>query len=84
MLSVKLRRHKPTRFFSDELQALILIHSAAYFTYSKYTIIQMCGVRFASSDLYRSKEIQLAKSHSLMIFMRTRHLKLLTFFLYTS
>ena len=30
--------------------------------------------RFASSDLYRSKEIQLAKSHSLMIFMRTRHL----------
>ena len=44
MLSVKLRRHKPTRFFSDELQALILIHSAAYFTYSKYTIIQMCGV----------------------------------------
>ena len=30
--------------------------------------------RFASSDLYRSKEIQLAKSHSLMIFMRIRHL----------
>ena len=34
--------------------------------------------RFASSDLYRSKEIQLAKSHSLMIFMRTRHLKTTT------
>ena len=44
MLSVKLRRHKPTRFFSDELQALILIRIAVYFTYSKYTIIQMCSV----------------------------------------
>ena len=34
----------------------------------------MCGVGLLLNDLYRSKEIQLAKSHSLMIFMRTRHL----------
>ena len=56
MLSVKLSRHKPPRFFSDELQALILIRSAAYFTYSKYTITQMCGEGFLLLTCTESKK----------------------------
>ena len=56
MLSVKLSRHKPPRFLADELQALILIRSAAYFTYSKYTRIQMCGVSFLLLSRTESKK----------------------------
>ena len=52
MLSVKLRRHKPTRFFSDELQALITYYIVVGYAHTVINIVHNVCIVFASSDLY--------------------------------